>query len=444
MDEWRGKRVTIFGLGSHGGGVGAARWLARAGARVTVTDQADEQALAASVRALDGVPIERWRLGSHHRDDLLAADAVVVNPAVKPDSPWVASARTAGAVVTSEIELFLAACPARVIGVTGTTGKSSTATMLARVLEADGRRAWLGGNLGGSLLDDLSGMTADDLLVLELSSFQLHWLSDQARLPSLAVLTNFSANHLDWHGTLDAYAAAKRRLFIHADAVVNLGKTEDNRWFSGAASRVIAPLDDGRMPELAVPGDHQRANAALAGAVAAALGCRPDAIRRGLESFRGLPHRLQCVGEIEGRRLYNDSKATSPAATLAALEACGLRTWLLAGGAPRSDDLAPFVTQLAARAAGAAFFGAIARELLALASRGAPNFSCAAFDDLPAALDWCWQHSRAGDAIVLSPACASFDAYRDYAARGEHFIALVDELLASAARGAKLLSDSGA
>ncbi len=160
--QFYGQRATVMGLGRHGGGVGAARYLAQHGARVTVTDLAGTSELTDSLDQLAGTPIERFHVGGHRKGDFTDADLIVVNPAVRPDNSLVALARAAGARITSEIELFLSACPAHVIGVTGTTGKSTTAAMIAAALDAAGRRAWLGGNIGGSLLVDVERMTPDD------------------------------------------------------------------------------------------------------------------------------------------------------------------------------------------------------------------------------------------------------------------------------------------
>ena len=223
--ELKNRRVTILGLGRHGGGVAAARYLRWAGAEVTVTDLADEQALGESVAQLGDVAIEKFSLGRHHEEDFRSAEMVVVNPAVKPGNRFVQMARQAGAKITSETELFLDACRGKVIGVTGTVGKSTTAAMTAALLQAGGRRTWLGGNIGHSLLADLPQIREDHFVVLELSSFQLHWLGDEARWPSMAVVTNCLPNHLDWHDTWEHYVEAKQRLIrrmpAHGVAVLN-------------------------------------------------------------------------------------------------------------------------------------------------------------------------------------------------------------------------------
>jgi UDP-N-acetylmuramoylalanine--D-glutamate ligase len=421
-----------MGLGRHGGGVGAARYLAELGARVTVTDLANERTLADSLRELSGVPIEQWRLGSHEPDDFRHADAVVVNPAVRPDHPLVAEARTAGATVTTEVGLFLDVCPARTIGVTGTTGKSSTATMIASILQASGRRTWLGGNIGGSLLGQLPAMRTDDVAVLEFSSFQLYWMPRSGRMPEVAVITNFSPNHLDWHPTLAHYAHAKQRLIAEQrpgdTAILNLKDEDFDAWKSVAAGNVARPLDDGHAPPLAVLGRHQRQNAECASAAAKVFGCSEDAFAQALSQFRPLPHRLQAIAEIDGRTFYNDSKSTTPAATIAALAACGPKTWLLAGGRAKRLDLTPLAVAMTSCAIGAGLFGECAAELHERLSAIDPKFGVSIHATLPEALAWCWRRSAPGDAILLSPGCASLDQYHDYQARGEHFIALVNEL----------------
>jgi UDP-N-acetylmuramoylalanine--D-glutamate ligase len=427
--QFYGQRATVMGLGRHGGGVGAAQYLAQEGARVTITDLADQGALADSLEELAGAGIERFHLGGHREADFTKADLVVVNPAVRPDNPLVELAQTAGARITSEIELFLDACPAPVIGVTGTTGKSTTAAMIAAALDTAGTRSWLGGNIGRSLLADLPRIQSDDWVVLELSSFQLHWLGENVRWPRLAVVTNFAPNHLDWHGSVEHYRQSKQRLLDHVrqafqpDSHVDqalsptcqAGKP-DLRW----------PVAD--VPVLNVPGRHNRANAALAAAAASAAGADRESIVRGLAEFTGLPHRLQSVAEIAGRLFINDSKATTPEAAIAALESMDRPTWILLGGSDKQVDLSPLAAAAGRRARGAAVYGAVGDTLDQLLAAHAPRLTRYRAESLDEAFDWCWRQSRPGDAILLSPACASLDQFRDYIDRGTAFVRLVEEL----------------
>ncbi len=423
------QRATVMGLGRHGGGVGAARYLAQQGARVTVTDLADAAALSDSLEELSGAGIELFHLSGHREADFTEADLVVANPAVRPDNPLVKLARTAGARITSEIELFLDVCPAPVIGVTGTTGKSTTAAMIAAALDAAGRRSWLGGNIGRSLLADLPRIQSDDWVVLELSSFQLHWLGENVRWPRLAVLTNFAPNHLDWHGSVEHYRQSKQRLFDHVrqafqpDFRVGQASSPDCQ-----ARKPDLRWPDGDVPILRVPGRHNRANAALAAAAASAAGADRESIARGLAAFIGLPHRLEIVGEIAGRLFINDSKATTPEAAIAALESMDRPTWILLGGSDKQIELSPLALAAGMLAKGAAVYGAVGEKLDLLLAALAPRLERFCATSLDEALDWCWQQSQPGDAIVLSPACASLDQFRDYIDRGTAFVRLVEEL----------------
>jgi UDP-N-acetylmuramoylalanine--D-glutamate ligase len=425
------KRVTVMGLGHFGGGAAAARWLAEQGAAVTVTDTADDGALAEPLAALGDVPIHALHLGGHREADFREADLVVVNPAVRPESSFLQMARTCGVPLLTEVELFLRHCPSPVVGVTGSNGKSTTAAMIAAIVRASGRRTWLGGNIGRSLLPHLAEMTTDDACVLELSSFQLWHFSPDAPMPPVAVVTQCTTNHLDWHGTFDAYRKAKQRLIAEQQAdgvaVLNDRDAEVAAWHSLAAGRVIAPAYD-RVPPLRVPGEHNRINAACAAAAGAAAGCAPEAIEKGLSSFGGLPQRLELFAMIDGRRFYNDSTATTPESTIAALQSLDMPVWVLAGGRSKGFSFGPLAAAIVGRARGAAFFGAARDELLQEVRNAHASFACEATETLRDALDWCWRRSRPGEAIVLSPACASSDQFRNFRQRGEHFGELVQAM----------------
>ncbi len=427
--EYRGRRVTIMGLGRFGGGVAAARWLARQGARVTVTDLADQETLADSLDALRDEPIAEFHLDGHREEDFRQAELIVVNPAVRPENRLLQLARQSGAQLTSEIELFMRASPAPIIGVTGSNGKSTTAAMTAVILRAAGRRAWLGGNIGHSLLDDLPNITADDRAVLELSSFQLEHLSDHTPSVNMALVTGCCPNHLDWHKTFEAYIAAKQKLLTgqtNADmAVLNTHDPQVARWTSLVRGKLLPlkPVDS--LPTLSVPGEHNRLNATLAATACRALGCDDAAVRQGLESFQPLPQRLEWLAVVEGRRFYNDSTATTPESTIAALQSIEEPVWLLAGGREKGCDFSELTDAIAQRAQGAAFFGSTAQTLHDMTQKRRPQLRIVATDNLAEALAWCWERSRPGHAIVLSPACASSDQFRDFRHRGETFAELV-------------------
>jgi len=426
-----------MGLGHFGGGAAAARWLAGQGAVVTVTDLADKTILASALESLallpmNAVPIAAFHLGGHREEDFRQADLVVVNPAVRPQNPWLAIARQNGVRLTTEIDLFLGACPAAAIGVTGSNGKSTTSAMIAAILQAGGRRTWLGGNIGGSLLDHLDEIEPNDGVVLELSSFQLEYLRSETPVPHICVVTSFSPNHLDWHANMDEYASAKQVLLERQRpndlAVLN---THDRRlasWGHLVRGRLLPLVADDMLPRLQVPGWHNRMNAACAATAALGAGCSRDAIDRGLQAFRGLPQRMQIVAEIKGRTFYNDSTSTTPESTIAALESVGKPTILLVGGHDKGFDFTEMIETIGRLTVGAAFFGEIGPKLHDRLQASHVDCVSIAMLKLDDALDWCWHISQPGDAIVLSPGCSSHDQFRNFRARGERFSELVGQL----------------
>ena len=428
-----------MGLGHFGGGVAAARWLARRGALVTVTDLADGDSLAGSIADLSEERIDRFRFSGHHEDDFRGADMLVVNPAVRPGNRYVELARGHGARITSEMELFLEACPAQVIGVTGSNGKSTTSAMIAAILKAHGRTTWLGGNIGVSLLDHLDEMTADDWAVIELSSFQLWHLGRGVKVPRVAVVTNCSPNHLNWHGSFQDYTAAKKRIIAeqtpHDMAVLGILGPQAAEWHAAVRGTLLPLVPEGDVPQLAVSGTHNRANAVCAATAAGGVGCPQNAICQGLESFLGLPGRLELIRTVAGRRLYNDTTSTTPDSTIAALTTLGRRTWLMAGGVDKGLDFAPMSAAVTRYSRGAAFFGSVGNLLAEQVLSRSKNFRCIVTETMAEALGWCWERSEAGDAIVLSPGCASHDQFRNFRHRGRRFEELVDELAAGREKG---------
>lgn len=443
----RGPHVIVMGLGRFGGGVGVTRWLCEQGARVLVTDLAPADQLADSVAKLDAGRVQ-FRFGGHDPADLDGAGLLVVSPAVdKPRSEFFRAAVERGIPWTSEMNLFLGRCPARLIGVTGSVGKSTTTAMLGailgRAIEADtplhGRRAWVGGNIGRSLLEDLPTMRPDDLVVLELSSFQLDDAAAVRRSPNVALLTNLRPNHLDRHGTFDAYADAKlniARFQGHGDLLF-VHETE-----SDLRRRVAALPPRGRVETfgdpatldlaaayLSIPGRHNRDNAAAALAVTRGLGVPDGVSLPALRAFAGLPHRLEFVREYRGARYFNDSKSTTPDAARTALSAFDAPVVMLVGGYDKLLPLEGLAADLAARARVVLCFGAVG-ERLAAAIRAAPRGErphVEAVDDLPTALARARTVAAAGDAVVLSPGCASYDQFRNYEQRGDLFRGIVTD-----------------
>lgn len=455
--RYSGRRVTVLGLGTFGGGVGAVRFLASQGAEVTVTDLRSATELAGSLDKMRGLPLARLRLGEHCVEDFISADLVVATPAVRPDHPCLAAARDRRIPITTEIGLFWRHCRGRIIGVTGTVGKSTTAALIHHLLQGAGRRSWLGGNLGGSLLDGVSQISPDDWVVLELSSFQLQYLDADRRSPRIAVVTNFAPNHLDWHRSLEEYRCAKQTLLRHQRpgdvAVLSADDPDVCAWpvvgrrvlFGRSAAgpgavRVEPPelcCEDGRRWSFEQgacggfpPGEHNLSNAAAALAAALEAGADQEACLQGLGAFRGLPHRLQFVGTHRGRSFYNDSKATTPEAAIAALRAFSQPVVLLAGGSDKGVDLSAFAAEIARRCQAVALIGQTAAALDRLIAQAAPAGLPSRYlaPDFRSAVAWSVAQAAEGDIILLSPGCASFGWFRDYEDRGEQFQRAVAEL----------------
>lgn len=395
-----GRRVLVMGLGVHGGGLGVARWLLRQGAEVTVTDTASTEALAAPVAALDAAAAElgatvRYTLGEHRAEDFTGHEIVVANPAVRPSSPWLQLAQEAGLPIETEMTLFFRACPGPILGVTGTKGKTTTALMLAAMLRERHPDTVAAGNLRVSALEALDGITATTPVVLELSSFQLERLGAAGLSPHYSLVTNLSADHLNWHGSMEAYAAAKGQIYWHqpAEGTVALNGADDgsaeylNLWDEGMrrrggrtiwvgagqhwsrersryphpvlravgstverrGDRVLwmdlngafgerSPLSGEPLfvrEDLRLPGAHNLYNAMMAAALARAFGASGEEIRAALRAFGVVEHRLEPVRELDGVAYINDTTATNPAAALAALDAFAGPIVLIAGGSDK-------------------------------------------------------------------------------------------------------------
>lgn len=444
-----------MGLGRFGGGVGVARFLLDQGARVVVTDLDTAANLAASADAVG--PQATYHLGGHRREDFTDADLVVVNPAVRPTSEYLRLARDAGVPVTTEINLFFERCPARIVGVTGSVGKTTTVSMLGRALEAGSeRRVWLGGNIGGSLLGKLSRMAQDDLAVLELSSAQLHRLAPAGQAPDVSVVTNLAENHIDWHGSMAQYAAAKRRIVAEQSAesvaVLNHEDPAVRAWAADAPGRVVFFSAAGELPEgvcrcganlvwrsagaemtlldtagMAVPGEHNAANAAAALAACAALGADLERAGAALATFEGAEHRLQFVRAVGGVRFYNDSKGTTPAAALAAVRSFDRPIVLILGGRDKGVRYEELAAETA-RCRAVVLTGEMAGRLAALIGDRAPAVRqerAARFEDAVRAAG---RLAAPGDVVLLSPACTSYDQFRNFEERGRCFIDVVNAL----------------
>jgi UDP-N-acetylmuramoylalanine--D-glutamate ligase len=435
-----GRRVTVMGLGTHGGGVGVTRYLAAQGAHVTVTDRASADALRDSLQALRSLPLAAVHLGPHQAEDFADTELLVVNPAVHHDDPWVALARSRGIPVSSEIELLLDSIPCPALAVTGSNGKSTTVTLSADMLRAAGRQVWLGGNLGGSLLSELPNMQTADLVVLELSSFQLHWLRPKPDRFTFGVVTNCTPNHLDWHRSFEHYACAKRTLLTSSTQIVlDPSLPTLSAWGHELPAKLLPLLPDDQLPPLTLPGPHNRHNARLAATAAMALRASETAIAQALRDFTPLPHRIQPIADVAGRTFYDDSKSTTPEATWAALHALKAPVWLLIGGVDKGADWATCVGRIPAHVRGVVSFGQSGPMLDQLVNYHAPAMKTIVARDLRSAFAQLWPLTSRGDAILLSPGCASFDQYTNYVARANDFRQIVSALASANSQRAFLM-----
>jgi UDP-N-acetylmuramoylalanine--D-glutamate ligase len=445
--RFAGRRALVMGLGSFGGGAGAVRYLCQQGARVTATDRRDAAGLARTLEELAGLEVE-YVLGRHRAEDFERAELVVVNPSVRPDDPLLARARAAGAELTSEIELFLSAVRARVVAITGTQGKSSTTHLTHALLAHSGRRVHVGGNIGGSLLPALARIAPEDVVVLELSSYQLESLNGQrtaARAEAVAVV-NILADHLERHGTLAAYAAAKQRILEllrpGGTAILPRDDARFDAWAVAGERLLFTARDTGtglhlhdgefrleeralaRVADLALPGEFQRANALVALGLACRLGCTPAELSAALPRVRGLEHRLQDLGLVRGRRVIDNAVSTTPDSTLSALQSLPAGTVLLLGGKAKRLELDELVAVARERVALAITFGEAAPAFsAALAGGGVPVREVRT---VPEAVALALECAPVGATVLFSPAGSSFDAYANFEERARDFRATLE------------------
>ena len=441
----RGKRVTVVGAARSG--VAAAYLLVKRGAEVTLTDLRDAIAEAGELRAA-GVTLE---LGRHTPETLLRSDLVVLSPGVPIDQPEVAAARAAGVGIIGELELASRWVRGRIVAITGTKGKSTTTTLTGRMLQAGGHRVLVGGNIGHALSAQVEASTDDTIHVVEASSFQLETI--ETFRPWIAVLLNLSPDHLDRHATVAAYAAAKSRLFINqaADdwAVLNADDAAVTQIASAVRSRklvfsmsdslasgvlvrgdeIIRRTAEGDQPlvplsSIHLIGQHLIADVLAASAVASLAGVDSAAMTRAVEGFRGLEHALEPVAEFAGVLFVNDSKATNVEAARRAIESF-TSIVVIMGGRFKGGDLGELREALTERGATVVAIGE-ARELIRSAYGDAVPVRDA--DDMDKAVRTAFASAAPGTAVVLAPACASFDMFRDYAERGRVFKQAVAKL----------------
>lgn len=441
------KNIAVLGLGVSNRPL--VRLLLGYGCDVTGCDRTPREKLDTEVLALEQLGC-KLRVGDGYLDDL-AADVVFRTPGMHPENPALVALREKGAEVTSEMEVFFELCPCRTIAVTGSDGKTTTTTLIAELLKAAGKKVWLGGNIGTPLLPVCDQMEKDDFAVVELSSFQL---MDMRRSANVAVVTNLAPNHLDVHKDMDEYVEAKKNIFKFQGAgdtlILNLdnaitatfvgnGKT---RWFSrlGKTGNGICMdganlVRDGKpvlsKEEILLPGEHNVENY-MAAILAVEDLVDDEIIRRVAKSFGGVEHRIELVRVKDGVRFYNDSIASSPSRTMAGLRSFPEKVLLIAGGYDKHIPYDVLGSEICSHVKAVFLNGATAFKIRS-AVENAPGYTpgkpelidCKDFAD---AVQKSAAYAQAGDVVLMSPASAAFDQFKNFMERGKYFKKLVMEL----------------
>lgn len=452
LEEIQGRPVAVIGMGVSN--TPLIKMLLRAGAEVTVRDRVPRERAAEQVQELESLGA-RMILGDEYLQDL-HEDVIFRTPGLSPNTPELVNAVQRGIELSSEMELFFQTCPSRLIGVTGSDGKTTTTTIIAEFLKEAGRNVYVGGNIGKPLLPDVADMVEEDFAVLELSSFQLMTMEQS---PHIAVMTNLSPNHLDYHRSMGEYIAAKENIFLHQGEEDRAIFNYDNQltrdlaekaggavtffsrrerleegvylrdgaiWLTNAqGSREVLPTRDIRLP-----GVHNIEN--YMAAIAAVDGLVPDKCVRAVAArFQGVEHRIELVRELDGVKYYNDSIGTSPSRTVACLESFPEPVILIAGGYDKGIPFHALALEIRERVKTLVLTGDTARAIRqaveeAEGGRGCPEIIQT--EDLAGAVEAARRAAGPGDVVVLSPACAAFDRFKNFMERGRAFKELVRSL----------------
>ena len=451
--ELRNKRVLVVGLARTG--MATALFCAARGARVTATDTRTESELDAAVAELRkaGVGLE---LAGHRQELIQGADLIIPSPGVPADAPLLQSARSKGVTIWSEIELASRFLKGRLIGITGSNGKTTTTSLIEHILRKAGFSTILAGNIGTPLISCVEKTSDKTITIAELSSFQLE-LVEKFR-PNISVFLNLTPDHLDRHHTLESYAAAKARIFenqTEADsAVLNADDPGTTPyapakpqlfWFSRKQRVAQGAFVRGndilfrcegteenvlKLADIPLAGSHNVENVLAAVAATRLAGTQPAAVAKGVRSFAGVEHRLEFVAEIGGVRFYNDSKATNVDATLKALDAFPGRILIILGGKDKGSDYTVLQPRLREKAVLALLIGAAASKI---EKQIAGSVAIEQAGTIERAVETAANAARPGDVVLLAPACASFDQFQNYEHRGRVFKELVHQLERQAA-----------
>jgi len=461
MTNWTGKHVLILGAARQG--IALARWLAQHGAHVTLSDKRDEADLEPARQALSDLPIQ-WASGGHPLELLDNMDVLYLSGGVPLTLPIVIEAQTRGIPLSNDTQVFMEVAPCKTVGITGSAGKTTTTALLGKMAEASYAErlgcSFVGGNIGDPLINYVDEMRQDDLAILEISSFQLDQMSIS---PNVAAILNVTPNHLDRHGTMEAYTAAKARIldFQGSDDIAILGRDDPGAWNlrdkvkgkllsfglsnlpidqSGTyVSDGLYNLRDGNayilLPiqnAIHLRGDHNRMNILAAITIGHAAGLNLDAMLEAVDDFHGVPHRLELIRELHGVKWYNDSIATAPERTIAAICSFDESIVLMLGGKDKDlpwDTLADLVHE---RVDHVVVFGQAADKIMDALDSSGPGkmrpYTVQRGEGLQEAVRLAAEVAESGDVVLLSPGGTSFDQFSDFAERGERFRAWVQEL----------------
>lgn len=437
---FRDKKITVMGLGLLGRGVGDVEFLAQCGANVLVTDKKTEEQLAESVARLAVYPNITFKLGGHDAADFTNCDLVIKAAGVRLDSPEIATAKAAGVPITMSTALFAkyaAEAGVKIVGVTGTRGKSTVTHMIHHSLARAGKRVFLGGNVRGvSTLALLPHVQAGDIVVLELDSWQLQGFGDLQISPHVAVFTNLMPDHQNYYSSMEQYFSDKANIFRYQKAGDTLIIGHDIEKRVRAVPAPVEPIIPEKLAAgwiLKIPGEHNQFNAACAASALLSLGVTIDKIQDGLESFEGVEGRLQFVGESAGIRIYNDNNATTPEATIAALKALDRarkNIVLIMGGSDKGLDMTPLIEEINRSCSKVVFLsGTGTASVLQATSYKLLAEHSGPFDTLAEAVNAAFDGTTDGDTVLFSPAFASFGMFTNEYDRSDQFMRLIETRL---------------
>lgn len=430
-NNFKDKKVAVAGLARSG--IAAAFLLKDRGAEVYATDSGDSVALRKNARSLAGKGI-KVEIGGHTRGFIRGKELVVISPGIPEDSPVLRWAAEEKIPVIGEIELGYMCCDAPIVAVTGTNGKSTTATLIGEVLKKAGRKAVVCGNIGNPFCGEISKAGKDSIIVLEISSFQLE--SIRKFRPYVAVVLNISQNHFDRHPDLESYVAAKARIFEnqkkgdwavlnHDDPLVKGLKIKTKAKTVFFSRKKGIPGMICRKEELKIKGGHNIENALACSCVASIFGVNPEALKKALTAFKGLEHRFEHVADIGGVEFINDSKGTTVLATMMALESCEKPVILIAGGRDKGSDFRKARPLIVSKAKKLILIGEAKDKIKKQANGAVPTLEAGSMEE---AVKKAYSEADPGDCVLLSPMCASFDMFKNFEERGKVFKKAIKKL----------------